>query len=53
MSPQFQNLALEVIAQNKTITDNQAQIDAKLQKLAEVVHQSRLFIARSGGKGAK
>jgi len=51
MSPQFQNLAMEVLAQNKAIAANQAKIDDKLAKLAEVVHQSRLFAARAGGRG--
>jgi len=32
--------------QQKTITDNQAKIDAKLAGIADAVHQTKLFAAR-------
>ena len=51
VSPQLAALITEVSQQSKQLTENQAQIDAKLDRIAELVHQARLFAARSGGKG--
>ncbi len=52
MSPQFLSLIKEVTAQHKQLAENQAQIDAKLDKIAAAVRQARLYSARGGKGGA-
>ena len=39
----------DVLAQQKTIADNQAQIDAKLAAIAEQLRLARIFESRAGG----
>ena len=53
ISPQLEGLIREVTAQSKQLSENQAQIDGKLDKLAETIRQARLFAARAGHGGAK
>ena len=53
-SPQMQLMIKQLAAQSKEMAENQVQIDAKLDKLAETIRQARLFGARGGaGKGAR
>ena len=52
-SPELEGLVREVTAQAKQLTENQAQIDARLDKLAETIRQARLYAARVGKGVAK
>jgi hypothetical protein len=41
---------LEVQAQQKQLTDNQAAIDTKLAAIQEQLRIARIYVSRSGGK---
>jgi glycerol-3-phosphate cytidylyltransferase-like family protein len=42
-------LAQDIIAQQKTLTDNQAKVDEKLAAIAEQLRLARIFESRAGG----
>lgn len=50
LPPQVAALINEISAQRKQLATNQAQIDEKVNALAETIRQARLFAARGGGK---
>lgn len=52
VSPALAALIDQLAEQNKQLAANQAQIDEKIDALAETIRQARIFAARSG-KGAK
>ena len=41
-------LLLEVQVQQKTIADNQVQIEAKLAEIADSIRQARIYVSRGG-----
>jgi len=51
LSPQAAALINDLAVQARQLTENQALIDAKVNKIAEAVRQARLYAARAG-KGA-
>lgn len=51
VSPKVATLISELTRQNKLLTENQAQMDEKLDRITEMVRQARIYSARSGGKG--
>ncbi len=46
-------LITELTAQNAELAKNQAEMDAKIDQIAEAVRQARLYAARAGKGGAK
>ena len=50
--PALTALLNDVTAQQATIAENQAKIDAKLAAIAENVRLARIFVGRGGGKAA-
>ena len=50
LSPQLTALINDLSAQQTQLTANQAQIDQKLDQLAETIRQARIFAARGGKK---
>lgn len=44
-------LIAELKRQNEVMTAQQAVMDEKIDRIAEMVRQARIFAARSGGKG--
>lgn len=44
-------LAADVLAQNKVMTDNQTRIEEKMAQLAESIRQARIYASRSGKGG--
>ncbi len=46
--PALGALVQELQAQQKTLADNQAKIDAKLAVITETLRQARIFVSRGG-----
>ena len=46
-------LAAEVLAQHRAVVENQAQIEKKMETLAESLRLARIYASRGGKGGAK
>ena len=47
---QVQQLLVELLAQQTTITDNQTKVEEKTNAIAEEIRLARIYAGRSGGK---
>lgn len=48
--PALTTLLNDVVAQQATIAENQAQIDTKLAAVSETLRLARIYVGRGGGK---
>ena len=49
----LRQLAAEVLAQHRAVVENQAQIEKKMETLAENLRLARIYASRGGKGGAK